>query len=237
MLSSAQDWHAGQPGSQEHVWQATLSPVVTVFTSHPACTTESNGRRPNYWHANASLPRVAQWKDTLIAIYNFADDDWMGFTHAYFPVHGMDEYKIRDGWAFGKVGDGYIVLTAAQGLDFQTRGDNAYRELRSSGTPNIWLCQMGRLAMDGSFNEFIEKVLALPVKFDKKQIELTNLRGDHLRFGWEGSLLLNGDPLPLGDFKHYDNPYCTCERGAPVMEIQHGENALRLHFEGQDQEL
>lgn len=107
-------------------------------------------------------------------------------------------------------------------------------ELRSPGTPNIWLCQMGRLALDGSFNEFIEKVLALPVKFDGIQVELTNLRGDRLHFGWEGPLLLNGEPLPLGDFKHYDNPYCTCELGAPIMEIQHGGDALRLHFEGQD---
>jgi len=234
MLSSAQDWCPGQPGSQEHIWQATLSPVVTVFTSHPACASESNWRRPNYWHGNASLPRVAQWKDTLIAIYNSAADDWMGFTHAYFPVHGMDEHEIRDGWAFGRVGNGYIALAAARGLAFQTHGDNAYRELRSSGITNIWLCQMGRLVLDGSFNEFVEKVLALPVKFDEKQVELTTLRGDRLHFGWEGPLLLNGEPLPLGGFKHYDNPYCTCEPGASVMEIRRGGNALRLHFEEQD---
>ncbi|RPI96307.1 MAG: hypothetical protein EHM40_01630, partial [Chloroflexi bacterium] len=189
MLCSAQDWHAGQPGQQEHIWQATLSPAVTVFTSHPACAAENDWRRPNYWHGNASLPRVAQWKDTLIAIYNFANDDWMGFTHAYFPVHGMDEYEVRDGWAFGKAGNSYIALAAAQGLDFQTSGDNAYRELRSPGTPNIWLCQMGRSALDGSFKEFIEKVLALTVKFEGNQVELEDLRGDRLQFGWEEPLL------------------------------------------------
>jgi hypothetical protein len=154
----------------------------------------------------------------------------MGFTHAYFPVHGMDEYEVRDGWVFGKAGNGYIALAAARGLDFQTRGDNAYRELRSPGTPNIWLCQMGRLALDGGFKEFIEKVLALPVKFDEKQVELTTLRGDRLRFGWEGPLLLNDEPLSLSEFEHYENPYCTCEPGAPVMEIRHGVDVLRLHF-------
>jgi hypothetical protein len=232
MLCSAQDWRPGQPGQQEHIWQATLSPTGTVFTSHPACASENHSRHPNYWHGNASLPRVVQWKDTLIAIYSFANDDWMGFTHAYFPVHGMDEYHIRDGWAFGRVRDGYIALTAANGLDFQTRGDSAYRELRSPGTPNIWLCQMGRAALDGNFNEFIEKALALPARFDGKQVELTTLRGDHLQFGWEGPLLRNGEPVPLDNFKHYDTPYCTCELGTPVMEIQHGGDGLRLHLEG-----
>ncbi len=230
MLCSAQNWRPGKPGCQEHIWQATLSPAATIFTSHPACVSEGNARRPNYWHGNATLPLAAQWKDMLIAIYNFADDDWMGLTHAYFPVHGMDEHEIRNGWAFGKVGDGYIALTAARGMDFQTRGDNAYRELRSPGTPNVWLCQMGRAAQDGSFREFIEKVLALPVQFDGAQVEITNLRGDHLSLGWQSPLFVNDKEQPLDGFKHYDNPYCTCALGAPEMEIRLGMDALRLNY-------
>ncbi len=236
MLCSAQDWRPGQKGGREHIWQATLGPMATVFTSHPSCAYEGNGRSPNYWLGNAVLPRVAQWKDMLIAIYQFADDDWMGFTHAYFPVHGMDEHEIRDGWALGRVGDGYIALAAARGLDFKTSGDSAYRELRSPGTPNIWLCQMGRAARDGNFHGFIGKVLALPVQFDGAQVEITGLRGDHLSFGWDYPLLVNGKEQPLGGFKHFDNPYCTCELDAPEMEIHHGENILRLHFEENPEE-
>jgi hypothetical protein len=231
MLCSAQDWHPGEPGYQQHIWQATLSPEVTIFTSHPSCASEDSSHRPNYWHGNVVLPRVAQWKDFLIAIYNFAEDDWMGFTHAYFPVHGMAAYEIRDQWAFGKVGDGYVALAAANGVKFQTRGDNAYRELRSPGTPNVWLCQLGRAALDGSFDEFKEKILSLPVTFDGTQVKLTSLRGDRLRFGWQKSLLVNGKRQPLSGYKHYDNPYCTCELGAPIMEINHGGETLRLHFE------
>ena len=231
MLCSAQDWHPGEPGCREHIWQATLSPMVTVFSNHPACASEGEGRCPDHWSGNASLPRVAQWKDMLIAIYQIPDGDRMGYTHAYFPVHGMDEYEIRDGWAMGKAGDGYIALTAARGLDFQKSGDDAYRELRSPGTPNLWICQLGRAALDGSFKEFTEKVLRLPVQFDGAQVEITGLRGDHLSFGWQFPLLVNGKEESLSGFKHYDNPYCTCERGAKEMEIRYGQDALRLHFE------
>jgi hypothetical protein len=231
MLCSAQDWHPGKPGYQQHIWQATLSPEATVFTTHPPCAAEDNSHRPNYWHGNVILPRVAQWKDALIAIYNFPGDDWMGFTHAYFPAASMDEYEIHDRWAIGRVGEGYIALAAANGLDFQTRGDNAYRDLRSAGAPNIWLCQMGRRALDGSFTEFIAKVQALPVRFEGLHVEWTTLRNDRLRFGWEGPFLLNGEPQPLDGFKHYDHPYCTCELGASVMEIIYGGELLRLHFE------
>ncbi|MFZ6030932.1 MAG: hypothetical protein ACOYYS_24765 [Chloroflexota bacterium] len=235
MLCSAQDWHPGEPGYQQHIWQATLSPAVTVFTSHPPCASEEGSHRPNYWHGNVILPRVAQWKDTLMAFYNFAADDWMGFTHAYFPVHGMDEHKIEMGaalhWAFGRVGNGYIALAAANGLDFQTRGDNAYRELRSPGTPNAWLCLMGRTALDGSFDDFVARVLALPVALTGAQVSLTSLRGEQIQFGWQGPLLVDGQQQPLDEFKHYDNPYCICELGAPTMDITHADGLLRLHFE------
>ena len=230
MLCSAQDWHPGEFGYQQHIWQATLSPEVTIFTSHPSCAAEDSSHRPNYWHGNVTMPRVAQWKDVMVALYNFADDDWMGFTHAYFPVYGMDAYEIRDRWVFGRVGEGYVALAAANGLEFQRRGDNAYRDLRSNGTPNAWLCQMGRAALDGSFEGFIEKVLALPFQFGSLQVEFTSLRGDPLRFGWQGPLLVNGEAQPLSGFKHYDNPYCTCELAAPVMEIHHAGNILRLLF-------
>jgi hypothetical protein len=236
MLCSAQDWHPGEAGYQQHIWQATLGPEVTIFTSHPPCAAEDSSHRPNYWHGNFILPRVAQWKDVLIAVYNFAPDDWMGFSHAYFPVHGMERYEIRDHWAFGKVGEGYIALGAAHGLEFQTRGDNAYRDLRSYGAPNIWLCQMGRAALDGSFEEFVEKVLALPVHFDGAQVALTSLRGDRLAFGWQGALSLNGEVQPLDGFMHYDSPYCTCELDAPVMEIRHAGEILRLHFQEEAEE-
>jgi len=230
MLASAQDWHPGEPGSREHIWQATLSPMATVFTTHPGCASESDGRRPDGWSGNAVLPRVAQWKDLLIAIYQFPEDDRMGFTHAYFPVHAMDEYEIRDGWVFGKAGDGYIALAAARGMEFQTGGDNAFRELRSGGSPNVWLCQMGRAALDGSFKEFVEKILKLQVQFDGAQVEITGLRGDHLSFGWQFPLLVNGQEQSLRGINHYDNPYCTCAMEPPEMEIRHGQDALRLHF-------
>jgi hypothetical protein len=231
MLCSAQDWRAGGVGNREHIWQATLSPLATVFSTHPACAAEDNGRRPDHWSGNAVLPRIAQWKDFLIAVYQFPDGDRMRYTHAYFPVHAFDEYDIRGGWAFGRAGEGYLALGAARGLEFQTSGDDAYRELRSFGTPNIWLCQLGRVAQDGSFQEFKEKILRLPVQFDGSQVEVDSLRGGHLSFGWQFPLLIDGKEQPLNGFKHYENPYCTCEQNAVEMEIRYGQDALKLHFE------
>jgi hypothetical protein len=235
MLCSAQDYHPGERGYQQHIWQATMGPDAVVFVTHPPCMSEEGSHRPNFWHGNVVLPRVAQWKDVLIAIHKLPDGDWLGFTHAYFPVHAFDEHALRENanghvWAFAKKDDGYLALTAARGLQLITRGESAYRELRSYGQHNVWLCAMGRAALDGGFGDFQDKVLALDVAFEDLALRCATLRGETLAFGWEGPLLRNDEEEPIAGFKHYENPYCVAELPAEQMEIRHGDQALRLNF-------
>ncbi len=233
LLGSAQDYRPGAPGTHEHIWQATLGPGAVVFTNHPANSGMTEAHAPGFWRGNGVLPRVAQWKDVLIAVYRLPDDDWMGFTHAYFPTAAFDAYCVREdaqgrSWAFVQKGKGYLALTAAHGLTLMTQGPGAYRELRSPGQHNVWLCHMGRAALDGEFEAFQESVLALPVRFDDLAVTLTTLRGETLTFGWEGSLLRNDQPEPLAGFKHYENPYSVTELRAPQMEIRSENYLMRL---------
>jgi hypothetical protein len=235
MLCSAQDYRAGEAGYQQHIWQATLGTDAVVFVTHPPCVSEEGSHRPNFWHGNVVLPRAAQWKDVLIAVHRLPEDDWLGFTHAYFPTTEFDEHAVRedaDGhwWAFAQKGDGYLALTAAQGLELITYGDNAYRELRSHGRHNVWFCQMGRTAKDGSFGEFQEQVLALKPDFGELSVQSATLRGETVAFGWEGPLLVDGKEQPITGFKHYENPYCVADWPAEQMDIRLGEQVLRLEF-------
>ncbi len=239
MLCSAQDYHPGEKGYQQHIWQATLGPGAVVFVTHPPCMSEEGAHRPNFWHGNFILPRVAQWKDVLIAVHKLPDDDWMGFTHAYFPAYNFDKYLLRQDrhgrtWAFARKGDGYLALTAAQGVTLITSGPSAYRELRSYGLRNIWICHMGRAALDGDFVTFHDKVLALDIHFDDLTVQAQTLRGDTLTFGWEGPLLRNGIEEPITGFQHYENPYCVANFPVREMYIGYGEQAMRLKFEDEE---
>ncbi|MBN1815384.1 MAG: hypothetical protein JXA14_26365, partial [Anaerolineae bacterium] len=236
MLCSAQDYRPGERGSQQHIWQATLGPDAVVFVTHPACCSEEGSHRPNFWHGNVVLPRVAQWKDVLVAVHKLPEDDWMGFTHAYFPAVTFDEYVLREDagshmWAFARKEAGYLAITASQEMELIKSGDSAYRELRSYGQQNVWLCHMGRAARDGSFEEFQEKVLALDVTFEDLSVRCATLRGETLAFGWEGPLLRDGEEEPITGFRHYDNPYCVAELPAEQMVIRYGDQAMRLNFE------
>ncbi len=235
MLCSAQAYHPGESGVQQHVWQATMGPDAVVFVSHPPCLSEESSHRPSFWHGNVVLPRVAQWKDVLIAIHNMPSDDWLGFTHAYFPAWAFDEHVLRQdayerAWAFARKGDGYLAITAARGLEFMTRGDNAYRELRSYGQHNVWLCHMGRAALDGDFHTFQDKILSLDVNFGELDVRCPTLRGETLSFGWEGPLMRNGNEQPIDGFKHYDNPYCAVDLPASQMEVRYSDQLMRLNF-------
>lgn len=230
MLSSAQDYRPGERGSQEHIWQATLGPEAVVFTSHPACMSESEAHHPGFWLGNAVLPRVAQWKDVLFAVYNFSEQDWLGFTHSYFPIYAFDEHAFQAGWAFARKGKGYLALTAARGFELIKRGPDGYRELRSLGHQNIWVCQMGREAKDGAFNDFQKAILGLPLNFQDLAVQMTGLRGEELAFGWQGPLTINGTEQPISGFKHIENPYCTADPHASHLDISYGGFVLRLNF-------
>jgi hypothetical protein len=232
MLCSAQDYLPGQKGRQEHIWQATLGTTATVFVTHPACTSEEDARQANFWAGNAILPRVAQWKDVLIAVHHLPEDDWMGFTHAYFPTYAFNDYVLRQGWAFARKDNGYLALTAAQGFNLIRRGHYAFRELRSYGQNNIWLCHLGRAALDGNFTTFQEKVLALEINFGDGNVHCKTLRGETLAFGWDGPLLRDGKEEPLAGFQHYKNPYSVTEMPCKVMEIRFNDDLLRLDFTG-----
>ncbi len=230
MLASVQDYRPGEKGYQQHLWQATLGPDAVVFVNHPPVISEDGAHRPNFWAGNYILPRVAQWKDVLFALHNLPEDDWLGFTHAHFPVYRFDAYEVRDHWAFARKGDGYLALYASSGLSLVKRGPAAYREVRAYGRETVWVCQMGRAALDGDFASFQENVLGLNVDVQGLAVRYASLRGEMLSFGWDAPLLRDGVEEPLAGFKHYENPYCVAELPASEMDIHFGDYVMRLVF-------
>ena len=230
MLSSAQGYQPGQAGSSEHIWQATLGPDALVFVNHPVNMVEDDLHRPNLWVGNGVLPRVAQWGDVLIALHQLPGDVWLSFTHAYFPAAAFDETAFSGQWAFARKGEAYLALMAARGLEFVTHGQTAFRELRSYGAENVWVCHMGQAILDGTFAGFQSKILAMDVSTEKLAVAMTTLRGDKLAFGWEGAFLVNGQEQPMEPTRHIENPYCIADLPAAQIDIIHQEQGVRLKF-------
>jgi hypothetical protein len=231
LLSSVQDYQPGQPGMAEHVWQATLGPDAVVFTNHPACMGEMDVHQPGFWLGNAVLPRIAQWKDNLVAIYNLPAQDWMGYTHAHFPLNAFDETVFARGWAFGRLREAFIGLTCSRGFEQVKQGVGAFRELRALGRQAVWLCVLGRQAVYDGFRKFQKKCMAIQPQWQALGVAYTSPQGDQIAFHWQGPLEVNSAPQSLSGFKHIENPYCAVDVGSAQMDIQHGEFLMRLNFD------
>ncbi|MBI1297330.1 hypothetical protein GC175_20510 [bacterium] len=230
LLSSLQDYSPGHRGQREQAWQATLGPEALIFTNHPTTFSQSNSRTASWWVGNGARPRVYQWQDALVALYRLPEDDILGFTHAYFPTYAFDEYAFGAGWAFARVGTGYAALWAAQGFDFVKSGQDAYRELRSVGRNNAWVCQMGNAGLDGDFAQFQQSVIAQPLQTDIHSVTWQTIRGDRLHLPWDGDIARNGENVGWDTLPHHQSPYAHAELPALHMDIGIGSEVMRLDF-------
>ena len=231
LLSSAQDFRPGQPGQGGQSWQATLDADAIVFVNHPAAhDLEQNAHRDGYWRSGL-LPRVAQHRDLLIALYALPETDPSGFTRAYFPTFAFDEHQVGKEWTFAAKGDAYIALGCSQPIELVQDGPAALRELRATGHNVAWICQMGRKADYGSFAEFRKRVLAARFVCDSLSVSYRPLQGDKVTFNWDGPLSVNDEAQPLHSANHYEGPNCVTD-GWPAtqMVVVHGDQAIQLDF-------
>ncbi|MBI4892337.1 MAG: hypothetical protein HY821_17065 [Acidobacteria bacterium] len=231
MLSSAQDFRAGQKGYQQHIWQATLGPYAVVFATNPdALDLES---RPSYWASNGRLPRTAQHRNVLISIFNISrhpspfglEKSHYGFTHAWFPKWAFDEVRESGGWVFGRAGDGYVGLYSARPYQWVNTGPDAGAEIAAPGLENVWICQVGRRAQDGSFDEFVRRLGATKVTVDGLDVQY-----GEFAFGWTKPFTVNGKAIELHGYPRWRNPYAHTRFGTRRFHIAHAGRTLELDF-------
>ena len=89
---------------------------------------------------------------------------------------------------------------------------------------------MGQQMLDGSFEEFKQKILDLKMNIDSLSINFTSLRGDSLCFGWDGPFWVNDQEQQISGFRHYENIYCIADMPATQMDIVYQEEGIRLNF-------
>lgn len=227
MLSSAPDYRPGYGGDQQHIWQATLAPDAVCFTTHPG---RIGGPTPDEWAGSGLLPRLAQVKNVLIAVYRLSRKPALYiptrhfYTHAWLPQAQFDQVVERAGWIFARKGDGYLAL----------RSQSPYRwaedrcEVIVEGARNIWLCELGRRAVEGDFAAFITRLLAAPLAFTGLNVRYHSPSQGVLRFGWRGVFTQNGQTVDLHPDVRYDNPYVQAAFDPRTIQVRAGGHELTL---------
>ena len=264
MLSSAQDHRPGFGGDQQSMWQATLGPDVVCFTTHPV---ERSAGTPNYWTGSGTLPRVAQVKNVVIAVYNISKvpglyvTNNLFYTHAWLPKDQFDEVVEENKWVFARKGDAYLALRSQYPYRWETDlalgsegmaeaiaparaagGSDAdetqsVNEIIVDGQKNIWICELGRRRDDGTFEAFIEKICGAALHFAGLSVRYQSPSQGWLEFGWRGPLKNSGQAIPLGKYPRYDNPYCQAIFWADEIQIHHQNEWLKLDWQTGKREL
>ena len=246
MLSSAQSFRPGEKGYQQHIWQATMSPYAAVFVNNPDSLRADDKHRPSYWMANGRQPRTGQYKNLLIALYDIPryksapsplETRHYAFTHAYFPKWAFDEVVEKNGWLFGRVGDGYLALYSDRPYEWVTKGPDAQQEIVAPGYKNVWICQLGRTSVDGSFADFVLAVTNSDITVKGLRVRYDAPGIGEVKFDWEGGLTVSGQNVPLSGYLRFDNPYSRVIFGSYLYEIEYNHMELLLDFQNGIREI
>ena len=191
MMSSIKNYHGGKMAGQQHAWQLTIDPDVTraIFTTQPS---NQDTKHDPYW-VGGILPKLGQFQNTLIAIYNPALLDNLAFdtsaTHAHFYKEGYEEVIEQNNWVLAKHGDTYVALFSAQPTSWADESSEyANRDLIAHGKKNVWICHVGDQNTSGSFESFVDMIAT-------SRVEVNMMEKDSLMRCLEDNSCLTGNVL------------------------------------------
>jgi hypothetical protein len=180
---------------------------------------------------------VAQVENVMIAIYNVSTrpglylTNRLRFTHAWLPRDQFDELVERGGWIFARQGEGYLALHTQHSYHWQAEpGEDHHREVIVPGKRNVWICELGRRAVDGPFDDFIDRICRAPLSFGRLRVSYRSPSQGRLEFGWRGPLRQDGRALSLAAYPRYDNPYTQAPFLSEQIELHLNDHALRLDW-------
>ena len=247
ILSCAQDFRKGRMGYQQHPWTASLGGKAVIFTTNPASTEYSN--RPNCWAGNLTLPRAVQHENVLLCLYRVEPDfvDYL-YSHLYFPRHEMDEVVEKEGWIFGRKGDGYAAVYSLLPGYWEKKDPAMFKELYAEswqekydraddyeylaqGHANVWVIEMGSKAENGSFEAFMDGFAGKKVCGDTHNLIYQSPSQGEITFGWNRPLTVGGETICIHGYKRYDNEFAQTEFDAGAIEINAGGHQTILDFE------
>jgi len=190
-----------------------LTGDTPIFFSAPNNTAEGSGLRPDYWAGQAFLPRVIMAGRTMAVIWHNVHNPVIWMTHCHFNKRRFDEVIQKGGWTFGRKADGYVAIWSSVPHSFREEGLYAGRELIADGNETVWLAECGSKTEDGSFENFIDKILSAKVTLEGENVTFASPGSGFWEFGLTEGFNIDGQPVPISDYL-IDCPYLKSKFGS-----------------------
>lgn len=246
LLSCVQDYRKGRKNFQQHIWQASLGGRALVYVTHPGASDYTG--RPSYFMGNGIMPKTNAYKNVLISIHRIPPDHKYLATHAYFPVHEFDEFQEKNGWLFGRKGNGYIGLRPLKGRGiWKEKNPDLFKSMNPAvweaeferaenyeywvpGHANAWICEMGDAESWESFPAFVEALSHAKVEGDTFSLRYASPSLGLVETGWQEPFRVAGESISTKDYPRYDAPCCHVPFDTPTYRIEWGGCGLELDF-------
>ncbi|HHY82128.1 MAG TPA: hypothetical protein GX505_05545 [Clostridiales bacterium] len=236
MLSTAQAHHPGTFGDQQHIWQATLSPEVTVFTTHPASSAFDDIDRnfsPGYWVGNGIMPYSVQHENVHISIYDirkrkgFMEKERINYTHAWFPTESFDEVEIEDRYLFGRLNGVYIMLAGRYPLQAHPQNSSEWIQ---RGKMTYWICEIGTDAQYNDFRTFVRELKAREILFNERTKTLIYKGKHQYEVIYGKGFTVDKQQITL-EYPRLYSPYGHIPRKPEEIRIEWERHYLYLNFD------
>lgn len=144
-MGSAACYRWGDWGYQETLIHARLGhdPQAQIWINHPGELIQSGYGRPSYWGGSANVPRVQQYRDLAIVIFDGVAPQ-PNMTHCWFPTQSFDEWAVDGNRAMARAGNGMVTLRASGPLSLIHTGPSAQADLQLCGRDGIWVVRLGQ---------------------------------------------------------------------------------------------
>ena len=217
MMGGVRDHNVGMCDMHFISSMIALKGDISIFFSAPQNTAEGSGLRPDYWAGQAFLPRVLMGKRTLAVIWHNVNNPDIWMTHCHFNARKFDEVVQRDGWTFGRSGDGYVGIYSSKPHSFRKEGLYAGRELICDGNEVVWLAECGSASEDGSFPEFIERMVSAQVWQDGETFHFDSPGSGLMEFGLTEGFTIDRRDVPIPEYT-VDCPWLRSRFGSGRFE-------------------
>lgn len=163
-MGSAAHYRWNEWGYQETILHLRIgqSPDAQIWINHPGETIHSGYGRPSYWGGSGTLPRIHQYRDLAVLVFDCAFEQ-PDFTHAWFPQDQFDFTALEGDTAMAQSGDGLAALKGSGPLKMVQKGPTAGNELRLNGHQSTWIVRLGSTRNHLSPKVFFESVQTLIV--------------------------------------------------------------------------
>ncbi len=232
LLSSAQRYHPGEFGDQQHLWQACLPGGISVFGNHIATSTLHTQTRldsPAGWVGNGINPDIAQVDDVLLVQYDLRgrqgrfEGPRQLFTHIYFPFVDFDESRVGIHWVAGRRGGSYIGILSTSPLDLMSESEIVQRGVRTG---------YGVICADerefGSLTGFIRQLKEYWISLRGGLLRLATSYGVY-ELAWGGDFSVNHEKIGH-DYPRYSSHVVEAARRPTVLRVEGSRHRLRLDW-------